>query len=40
MTTPSVNRRIAQSAGIVMASVLASRVLGFFRDWTVAHQIG
>ena len=23
-----------------MASVLASRVLGFFRDWTVAHQIG
>ncbi|MBZ5516769.1 MAG: murein biosynthesis integral membrane protein MurJ [Acidobacteriia bacterium] len=33
-------RRIAQSAGIVMASVLLSRVLGFFRDWTVAHQIG
>ncbi len=23
-----------------MASVLASRVLGFLRDWTVAHQIG
>ncbi len=23
-----------------MASVLLSRVLGFFRDWTVAHQIG
>jgi len=23
-----------------MASVLASRVLGFFRDWTLAHQIG
>ena len=36
----SVNRRIAQSAGIVMASVLASRALGFLRDWTVAHQIG
>src|SRR5579863_6146794 len=33
-------RRIAQSTGIVMASVLLSRVLGFFRDWTVAHQIG
>jgi putative peptidoglycan lipid II flippase len=33
-------RRIAQSTGIVMASVLASRVLGFFREWTVAHQIG
>jgi putative peptidoglycan lipid II flippase len=23
-----------------MASVLLSRLLGFFRDWTVAHQIG
>lgn len=40
MSTPSVTRRIAQSAGIVMASVLASRILGFLRDWTVAHQIG
>lgn len=40
MATSTVNRRIAQSAGIVMASVLASRVLGFFREWTVAHQIG
>lgn len=40
MATPSVNRRIAQSTGIVMASVLASRLLGFFRDWTVARQIG
>jgi putative peptidoglycan lipid II flippase len=40
MANPSVNRRIAQSAGIVMAAVLASRVLGFLRDWTVAHQIG
>lgn len=35
-----VTRRIAQASGIVMASVLASRILGFFRDWTVAHQIG
>jgi putative peptidoglycan lipid II flippase len=40
MANPSVNRRIAMSAGIVMAAVLASRVLGFLRDWTVAHQIG
>ena len=40
MASSSVNRRIAQSAGIVIASVLASRVLGFFRDWTVAHQVG
>ncbi len=36
----AVNRRIAQSAGIVMASVLASRVLGFLREWTVAREIG
>ncbi len=35
-----VTRRIAQASGIVMASVLASRILGFLRDWTVAHQIG
>jgi putative peptidoglycan lipid II flippase len=40
MSSASVTRRIAQASGIVMASVLASRVLGFFRDWTVAHQIG
>src|SRR5215831_1182581 len=39
-SSPSVMRRITQSTGIVMASVLLSRVLGFFRDWTVAHQIG
>ncbi len=38
--TASLHRRIVQSAGIVMASVLVSRVLGFLRDWTVAHQIG
>ena len=36
----SVNRHIAQSAGILMAAMLVSRVLGFFRDWTVAHQLG
>ena len=40
MATSSLNRRIAQSAGIVMVAVLASRFLGFLRDWTVAHQIG
>jgi putative peptidoglycan lipid II flippase len=39
-SSPSVMRRITQSTAIVMASVLLSRVLGFFRDWTVAHQIG
>ena len=40
MATASLTRRIAQSTGIVMASVLASRLLGFFREWTVAHQVG
>ncbi|MDE3179892.1 MAG: murein biosynthesis integral membrane protein MurJ [Acidobacteriota bacterium] len=39
-TSPSVKRLIVQSAGIVMAAVLVSRVLGFLRDWTVAQQIG
>jgi putative peptidoglycan lipid II flippase len=40
MNSAPLTRRIAQASGIVMASVLASRVLGFLRDWTVAHQIG
>jgi len=40
VTTDSLHRRIAAATGIVMASVLASRILGFFREWTVAHQIG
>ncbi|MGH9357021.1 MAG: murein biosynthesis integral membrane protein MurJ [Terriglobia bacterium] len=39
-STPSIRRLIFQSTGIVMASVLLSRLLGFLRDWTVAHQIG
>ncbi len=37
---PSVQRRIAGSAGIVMASVMLSRILGFLREWTLAHQVG
>jgi putative peptidoglycan lipid II flippase len=37
---PSLKRRIVESAGIVGASILLSRVLGFFRNWTVAQQIG
>src|SRR6516162_10999470 len=40
MAAFTLNRRIAQSTGIVMASVLASRLLGFLREWLVAHQIG
>jgi len=38
--TRSVERRIAGSAGIVMASVMLSRILGFLREWTLAHQVG
>ena len=39
-TTDHLHRRIAAATGIVMASVLLSRILGLFREWTVAHQIG
>ena len=31
---------VAKSTGIVMASVLLSRLLGFWREWAVAHQVG
>lgn len=40
MTGRTVNQRIAASAGIVMVSILASRLLGFLREWAVAHQFG
>jgi putative peptidoglycan lipid II flippase len=33
-------RRITQSTGIVMASVLLSRALGLLREWAVAHEVG
>lgn len=36
----TVNQRIVASTGIVMASILASRLLGFLREWAVAHQFG
>lgn len=39
-SSASVMRRITQSTGIVMASVLLSRVLGLLREWAVAHQVG
>jgi putative peptidoglycan lipid II flippase len=32
--------RLAGAAGIVTASVVLSRFLGFLREWTVAHQVG
>jgi len=37
---PSIARRFAGPAGIVMASVMLSRLLGFLREWTLAHQVG
>jgi putative peptidoglycan lipid II flippase len=40
VSSRSVNRNVAQSAGILMAAMLVSRALGFLRDWTVAHQLG
>jgi len=40
VTTGAIHRRIFAATGIVMGSVLLSRILGFFRDWTVAHQMG
>jgi hypothetical protein len=40
LNRPSHARRIVQSTGIVMAAILLSRLLGFLREWTVAHQIG
>lgn len=36
----SVHGRVLASTAIVMASILLSRVLGFVREWMVAHQVG
>src|SRR4051812_18207768 len=36
----SIHRRVFASTAIVMASILLSRVLGFVREWMVAHQVG
>ena len=33
-------RVFLKSAGIVAASVFLSRILGFFREWAIAHQVG
>ena len=33
-------RTVVRAAGIIMASVLASRILGFVREWTVAYRLG
>ena len=39
-SSSQLGRKIAQSTGIVMVSVLLSRFLGFCREWAVAHQVG
>ncbi len=36
----SLGRQIAFSTGIVMTSVLLSRLLGVGRDWAIAHEVG
>lgn len=36
----SVDGHMAQAAGILMTVMIVSRVFGFLRDWTVAHQLG
>jgi putative peptidoglycan lipid II flippase len=36
----SLGRQIALSTGIVMTSVMLSRVLGVGRDWAIAHEVG
>lgn len=40
MTSLSHTRRVVKSTGIVMGAILLSRLFGFLREWTVAHQIG
>ncbi len=39
-SSPALGRQIAGATAIVMASVLLSRLLGFWRDWEVARQVG
>ncbi len=39
-SSPGFGRQIAGATVIVMASVLLSRLLGFWREWEVAHQVG
>ncbi|PYU33891.1 MAG: murein biosynthesis integral membrane protein MurJ, partial [Acidobacteria bacterium] len=40
MSQPSFHRRVVASTAIVMAGILLSRILGFVREWVVAHQVG
>jgi putative peptidoglycan lipid II flippase len=34
------NRRILQSTGIVVGTAILGKLMGFFREWSVAHKIG
>ena len=36
----SLHRRVFTSTAIVMGGILLSRILGFVREWMVAHQVG
>src|SRR5277367_4344482 len=40
VSQPSIHRRVFTSTAIVMGGILLSRVLGFFREWTVAREVG
>jgi putative peptidoglycan lipid II flippase len=37
---PSLHRRVLASTAVVMGGILLSRLLGFLREWMVAHQVG
>src|SRR6201986_3997793 len=34
------HRHVATSSAIIMTGILLSRFLGFFREWTVAREVG
>lgn len=40
MSSTGHSRQIIKSIGILMGALLLSRLLGFAREWTVAHQMG
>jgi putative peptidoglycan lipid II flippase len=40
MIAKAENRLVVKSVGVIMVGVLASRFLGFLREWTVAHLLG
>ena len=40
MTPSTRHSDLSQYTGMVMAVMLLSRIFGFLREWTVAHQLG